>query len=101
MSDYKPSTEELRDLWVDSKLAPLPRPVGIPLVPAVQAEFDLWIATIKADALTEAAIFIEDVYSFPDNLTEDELAEKRQAYWEFTSTSSAIRLHNRANELRR
>lgn len=44
MSDYTPSMDGLRDLWVDHTLNPLPRKQGIELVPEVQAAFDAAIA---------------------------------------------------------
>lgn len=66
MPEYTPSMNELRDLWVDHKLDPLPRSQGIPLVPTVQAEFDRFIAGIrgeaKAEALQEAIKAVRDVY---------------------------------------
>ncbi|WP_413455971.1 hypothetical protein ACLQ8T_05685 [Glutamicibacter sp. FR1] len=51
---YMPTTDDLRDLWVDSKLDHLPRHLGIPLVPTVQAEFDRWLETVRAEAKAEA-----------------------------------------------
>ena len=54
MSDeYTPTTDALRDLWVDHLLDPLPRSEGIERVPAVQAEFDRWLRDIKAQAWYE------------------------------------------------
>ena len=60
MKTYMPSTEELRDLWVDHKLAALPRPEGIELVPEAQAAFDQWLATVRAQALTDVADQMRD-----------------------------------------
>jgi len=51
---YTPDVEQLRDMWVDSKLDHLPRNVGIPLVPTVQAEFNRWLETVRAEAKAEA-----------------------------------------------
>ncbi|QDY64861.1 hypothetical protein FQA45_00230 [Glutamicibacter halophytocola] len=48
-----PDADGLRDLWVDSKLDHLPRAAGIPLVPTVQAEFDRWLETVRAEAKAE------------------------------------------------
>lgn len=44
MAEYTPTTDALRDLWVDHLLDPLPRHEGIALVPLVQAAFDQWLA---------------------------------------------------------
>ncbi|KUM31599.1 hypothetical protein AQ436_00215 [Arthrobacter sp. EpRS66] len=52
--EYTPDADGLRDLWVDSKLDHLPRAVGIPLVPTVQAEFTRWLETVRAEAKAEA-----------------------------------------------
>ena len=52
--EYTPDVDDLRDLWVDRKLDPLPRAQGIELVPTVQAEFDRWLETIRAEAKAEA-----------------------------------------------
>lgn len=51
---YTPDVDDLRDLWVDRKLDPLPRAQGIELVPTVQAEFDRWLETVRAEAKAEA-----------------------------------------------
>ena len=52
--EYTPDADGLRDLWVDSKLDHLPRTAGIPLVPTVQAAFDGWLETVRAEAKAEA-----------------------------------------------
>lgn len=54
--EYTPDLDDLRDLWVDSKLDHLPRAVGIPLVPTVQAEFNRWLETVRAEAKAEALL---------------------------------------------
>ena len=46
--EYTPTTDALRDLWVDHMLDHLPRAEGIALVPAVQADFDRWLAAHDA-----------------------------------------------------
>jgi len=52
--EYTPTTDELRDIWVDYNLNPLPRSQGIPLVETAQAEFDRWLETVRAEAKAEA-----------------------------------------------
>ena len=52
--EYTPDIDELRDVWVDYLLNPLPRSQGIPLVPVAQAEFDRWLETVRAEAKAEA-----------------------------------------------
>lgn len=54
MSYYTPTTDELRDIWVDYNLNPLPRSQGIPLVETAQADFDRWLETVRAEAKAEA-----------------------------------------------
>lgn len=58
-NEYTPSLDQLRDLWVDHLLDPLPRREGIALVPDVQAAFDRWLAAerveVAAKALEEVA----------------------------------------------
>jgi len=44
-----PSTDDVRDIWVDYHLNPLPRAEGIALVPEYQQAFDAWLGTIRAD----------------------------------------------------
>lgn len=58
--EYTPDVDDLRDLWVDSKLDHLPRGVGIPLVPTVQAEFNRWLETVRAEAKAEALNEVAD-----------------------------------------
>ena len=52
--EYAPDVEQLRDLWVDSKLDHLPRAEAFALVPAVQAEFDSWLSWTLSEAKAEA-----------------------------------------------
>lgn len=52
--EYTPTTDELRDIWVDYNLNPLPRSQGIPLVETAQADFDRWLETVRAEAKAEA-----------------------------------------------
>lgn len=40
-----PTTDEVRDIWVDYHLDPLPRREGIALAPTYQATFDRWLAS--------------------------------------------------------
>jgi len=47
--DDVPSTDDVRDIWVDYHLNPLPRTEGIALVPEYQEAFDAWLETIRAD----------------------------------------------------
>lgn len=51
---YTPNVDELRDAWVDNELDPLPRSQAIELVPKVQAAFDRWLETVRAEAKAEA-----------------------------------------------
>ena len=51
---YTPNVDELRDAWVDNELDPLPRTQAIELVPKVQAAFDGWLETVRAEAKAEA-----------------------------------------------
>ena len=44
-----PSTDDVRDIWVDHHLNPLPRAEGIGLVPEYQAAFDAWLESVRAD----------------------------------------------------
>jgi hypothetical protein len=44
-----PSTDDVRDIWVDYHLNPLPRAEGIALVPEYQQAFDAWLETIRAE----------------------------------------------------
>lgn len=43
-----PSTDEVRDIWVDWHLNPLPRVEGIALVPEYQRLFDAWLDGVRA-----------------------------------------------------
>lgn len=52
--EYTPTTDELRDIWVDYNLNPLPRSQGIPLVETAQADFNRWLETVRAEAKAEA-----------------------------------------------
>lgn len=51
---YMPTTDDVRDVWVDRKLYHLPKSTRIALVPTVQAEFDRWVETVRAEAKAEA-----------------------------------------------
>lgn len=57
--EYTPTTDELRDIWVDYNLNPLPRSQGISLIETAQADFTRWLESVrdeaKAEALREAA----------------------------------------------
>lgn len=53
----------LRDVWVDYLLDPLPRSQGIAQVPRVQAQFDEWIAGIRAQAAADALEQAADEYT--------------------------------------
>jgi hypothetical protein len=48
-----PSTDDVRDIWVDYHLNPLPRAEGIGLVPEYQQTFDAWLETIRAEVRAE------------------------------------------------
>ncbi|UOE45923.1 hypothetical protein [Agromyces larvae] len=56
MAEYTPTTDALRDLWVDHLLNPLPRAVVIELVPEVQAAFDRLLASELAAAERRGAV---------------------------------------------
>lgn len=43
VEDLVPTTDEVRDIWVDYYLNHLPRADGIALVPRYQAAFDRWL----------------------------------------------------------
>jgi len=47
--------DEVRDIWVDYHLDPLPRPEGVALVPTFQAEFDRWLEDERAQVREQVA----------------------------------------------
>ena len=49
-----PTTDDVRDVWVDRKVYHLPKSTRTVLVPTVQAEFDRWLETVRAEAKAEA-----------------------------------------------
>lgn len=51
---YMPTTDDVRDVWVDRKVYHLPNSSAIALVPTVQAEFNRWLETVRAEAKAEA-----------------------------------------------
>lgn len=51
---YMPTTDDVRDVWVDRKVYHLPKSTRTALVPTVQAEFDRWLETVRAEAKAEA-----------------------------------------------
>lgn len=63
MSDYTPTTDDLRDIWVDRQLDHLPTEEGIRRVPETQAAFDRWLASVKAQALTDVADQMRDRFT--------------------------------------
>lgn len=52
---YMPTTDDVRDIWVDRKLHHLPKSTRTALVPTVQAEFNRWLDKIRFDAYNEGA----------------------------------------------
>lgn len=48
-----PDIGYMRDLWVSDQLDPLPREVGVPLVPEYERAFDAMVAQVKAEAWDE------------------------------------------------
>ncbi len=44
-----PTTEDVRDIWVDHHLNHLPRAEGIALVPEYQKAFGAWLWTVSED----------------------------------------------------
>ena len=63
MHGYVPDIGQIRDAWVDSKIYHLPKSTRTALVPTVQAEFDRWLATVKAQALTDLADQMRDRFT--------------------------------------
>lgn len=64
MSDYKPSTEELRQVWgMFSEYGGLVDRPEETLIDERYAEFDRWLATVKAEALTEFAGQMRDRFT--------------------------------------
>lgn len=62
--EYTPDVDDLRDLWVDRKLDPLPRAQGIELVPTVQAAFDGWLEQVRAEAKQEALNEVANAFQY-------------------------------------
>lgn len=67
---YTPNVDELRDAWVDNELDPLPRTQAIELVPKVQAAFDGWLETVRAEAKAEALREADEAWNFGPDIHE-------------------------------
>ncbi|MDA8439379.1 MAG: hypothetical protein M0Z51_11055 [Propionibacterium sp.] len=52
-----PGLDYVRELWVGDQLDPLPREVGVPLVPEYERAFNAMVAQVKAEAWDEAMEF--------------------------------------------
>ncbi|MGP5048763.1 hypothetical protein [Glutamicibacter ardleyensis] len=64
MSDYKPSTEELRQVWgMFSEYGGLVDRPEETLIDERYAEFDRWLETVKAKALTDLADQMRDRFT--------------------------------------
>lgn len=63
VEEYTPTTDDLRDIWVDRQLDHLPTEEGIRRVPETQAAFDRWLASVKAQALTDVADQMRDRFT--------------------------------------
>lgn len=64
MHGYVPDIGQIRDAWVDSKIYHLPKSTRTALVPTVQAEFDRWLETVRAEAKAEAAIEVANEFQY-------------------------------------
>ncbi|MFJ2619707.1 hypothetical protein [Glutamicibacter sp. NPDC087344] len=101
---FTPTTDGIRDIWVDRKLYHLPKSTGIALVPTVQAEFDRWLEQVRAEAKREA---LEEA---AENLQNHPRLRKTQFAWalypehmadkEKTFNECADILRNRAEQIR-